>query len=59
MRRIDQVKNRKMKNVKNVEVLDKKRIRITFNNDAQIVLKAESEDYGYDSGIYIEQDTVW
>lgn len=57
-RRIDEVKNRKMKNVKLVEVVDKKRIKIVFNNNQEITLKAECEDYGYDSGIYVEQDNV-
>lgn len=56
MRRIDEVKNKKMKNVKFVEVVDKKRIRIVFTNNQEIILKAECEDYGYDTGIYIEKD---
>jgi len=58
MRRIDQIKNKKMKNVKFVQVIDKKRLKITFNSGVEIVVKAQAEDYGYDSGIYIEQDTV-
>lgn len=56
MRRIDKVKSRKMKNVKLVEVLDKKRIKITFRNNHEITLIASPEDYGYDSGIYIEKE---
>ena len=56
MRRIDDVKNRKMKNVKSVEVLDKKRVLIKFHNNHEIILKACCEDYGYDSGIYIEEE---
>ena len=58
MRRIDKVKNRKMKNVKRVEILDKKRIKISFHNNDEIVLMANVEDYGYDVGIYIEKDNV-
>lgn len=58
MRRIDEVKNKKMKNIKLIEVVDKKRIRIIFINNQEIVLKASCEDYGYDSGIYIEKDNV-
>jgi hypothetical protein len=57
LRRIDEVKNKKMKNVKQIEIIDKKRIRIIFNNNAEIVLIAEAEDYGYDSGMYIEKDS--
>lgn len=56
MRRIDEVKNKKMKNVKFVQIVDKKRLRIVFNNNQEIVVRACSEDYGYDAGIYIEQD---
>lgn len=58
MRRIDTVKNKKMKNVKHVQVLDKKRIKIVFNNGEEIVVKALGEDYGSDCGIYIEQDNI-
>lgn len=58
MRRIDEVKNRKMKNVKDVRVLDKKRIQITFINGQDIILCAKSEDYGYDSGMYFEKDNI-
>jgi hypothetical protein len=58
LRRIDEVKNKKMKNIKFVEVLDKKSVRIVFNNNDEIVLKACAEDYGYDSGMYIEQDNI-
>jgi hypothetical protein len=58
MRRIDEVTNRKLKNVKFIEVLDKKRLRIVFNNSQEIIVRASSEDYGYDEGIYIEKDNV-
>ena len=58
MRRIDEVKNRKMKNVKFVQVVDKSRLRIVFNNGQEITVKSCAEDYGYDSGIYIEKDNV-
>ncbi|MFU8688425.1 hypothetical protein ACNA6I_01205 [Rossellomorea sp. FS2] len=58
MRRIDGVSNRKMRNVEFIEVLDKKRLRIVFNNSQEIVVRASSEDYGYDEGIYIEKDNV-
>lgn len=58
MRRIDEVKNKKMKNVKYIKVVDKKRMQVVFNNGMEIILKAQSEDYGYDSGIYIEKDNV-
>lgn len=56
MRRIDQVKDKKMKNIKFAEVVDKKRIRIVFNNNQEIIIHAVVEDYGYDSGIYIEEE---
>jgi hypothetical protein len=58
MRRIDQVKSRKIKHVKHIEFLDKKRIKIVFPNDDYIVLLASSIDYGYDAVIYIEKDTI-
>lgn len=47
-----------MKNIKFAKVIDKKRIKIVFNNNQEIVIKAESEDFGYDSAMYIEQDNV-
>lgn len=56
MRRIDDAKNKKMKNVKEVVVLDKKRIQIIFHNNQSITLISRCEDYGYDSGIYIEKE---
>ncbi|MOA06867.1 hypothetical protein D3C78_1265340 [compost metagenome] len=58
LRRIDEVKTKKMKNVKLVEVLDKQRLRVTFNNGAFIVLKACVEDYGDSAGVYLEKDTI-
>ena len=58
MRRIDEVKNKKMKNIKSILILDKKRIKITFNNNQEIVLCSEVEDYGYDSAIYMEKDNI-
>ena len=58
MRRIDNVKNKKMKNIKSILILDKKRIKITFNNNQEIILRSSPEDYGYDSAIYIEQDNI-
>lgn len=58
MRRIDNVKNKKMKNIKSILILDKKRIKITFNNNQEIILCSSVEDYGYDSAIYIEQDNI-
>ena len=57
-RRIDQVKNRKARNVQYVEFIDKQRIRIVFKNNQEIVLRANPTDYGYDAVIYIEKDTV-
>lgn len=57
-RRIDEVKNKKMKNIKFAEIIDKKRIKVVFNNNQEITLKAECEDYGYDSGIYIIKDNI-
>lgn len=56
MRRIDEVKSKKMKNVKYIEIIDKKRLKIIFNNNQEIIVKAVCEDYGYDSGIYLEKD---
>ncbi|MCY8228768.1 hypothetical protein MOC30_14355 [Bacillus spizizenii] len=58
MRRVDAVKNKKMKNVKFIEVLDKKRLRVVFKNDEEIVVVAHATDYGYDSAIYVEEDNV-
>lgn len=58
MRRIDDVKNKTMKNVKFIKVLDEKRIQIVFKNNQEIILKAESDSYGYDAGIFIEKDNV-
>lgn len=58
MRRIDEVKSKKMRNVKMVEVIDKKRIKVIFNNNQEIILKAEAEEFGYDSAIYIEEDNI-
>ncbi|MFJ8247391.1 hypothetical protein [Peribacillus asahii] len=58
MRRIDMVKNMKMKNVKYITILDKKRLKIVFKNNEEIVILARGEDYGTDCGIYIEQDNI-
>lgn len=58
MRRIDMVKNKKMKNIKHAEILDKKRIKIVFQNNEEIVLSARIEGYAEDSGIYIEKDNI-
>ncbi|MED1125462.1 hypothetical protein [Bacillus atrophaeus] len=58
MRRVDAVKNKKMKNIKFIEIIDKKRLRIAFRNDEEIVVAAHATDFGYDSAIYIEEDNV-
>ncbi|MED3440287.1 hypothetical protein P4393_12550 [Bacillus subtilis] len=58
MRRVDTVKNKKMKNVKFIEVLDKKRLRVVFRSNEEIVVAAHATDYGYDSAIYIEEDSI-
>lgn len=58
MRRIDEVKNRKMKNIDEVEILDKMRMLIKFKNGQDIIITSRTEDYGYDSGIYIEKDNI-
>jgi hypothetical protein len=58
MRRIDEVKRKKMKNVRFIEIIDKKRMRIVFANDSEITLKVFTEYYGYDCGIYIEKDNI-
>ncbi len=52
------VKNKKMKNIKHAEVLDKKRIKIVFQNNEEIILEAKIEGYAEDSGIYIAKDNV-
>lgn len=56
MRRIDEVKNKKIKNVKYVKILNKNRIKIVFPNNKSIIVKGVTEDYGYDVGIYIEEE---
>jgi len=58
VRRIDQAKNKKMKGIREAEILDKKRILIKFQNGHEIILKAITEDYGYDTGIYFEIDNI-
>ena len=57
MRRIDKVKDKRIRNVKSMQILDKKRIKIEFNNGGHIILTAMTEEFGYDEGIYIEKDT--
>lgn len=56
MRRIDEVKSKKIKYPKSVEFLSKKRIKITFRNGQSIVLLARPEEWGYEGGIYIEKE---
>lgn len=56
MRRIDDVKSKKMKNIKEINILDKKRIQVIFNNNHEIVLLARAEYYGDDSGMYFEKE---
>jgi len=58
MRRIDEVKNKKMVNIKHVKVLGKNRIRITFRNEEFIELTAQPEDFVGDCGIYITVDNL-
>jgi len=58
MRRLDEVKDKRIRNVKEIKILDKKRIQIIFNNNEEIILCATSEDYGYDAGIYFEKDSI-
>lgn len=57
MRRIDEVKNKRIRNVKHVRILDSKRIEIKFHNGKTMVLMADSEDYGYGAGLYIEKES--
>ncbi len=47
-----------MKNVKEIQILDKKRLLIKFKNDDEIVLRAVTEDFGYDQSICIEKDNI-
>jgi hypothetical protein len=59
MRRIDQVKNKKIRNIKYIEILDKNSLKIVFKNISQeIILRGSPTDYGYDSVIYIEKDNI-
>lgn len=57
-RRIDEVKNRVMKNVEKVEILDKATIKIYFKNGQDIELSSHVLDWGYDSCIVISKDNV-
>lgn len=56
MRRIDEVKSKKIKNVKLVEFLSKRRIRIVFSNGQEIILLARPMEWGYEVGIFIEKE---
>lgn len=58
MRRIDEVKNKKMTNIKHVKVLGKNRIRITFRNEEFIEVTAQPEDFVGDCGMYITVDNL-
>lgn len=57
-RRIDEVKNRTMKNVEKVEILDKATIKIYFKNGQDIELSSQVLDWGYDSCIVISKDNI-
>lgn len=57
-RRIDEVKNRTMKNVDKVEILDKATLRIYFKNGQSIELSSQVLDWGYDSCIVISKDNI-
>lgn len=56
MRRIDDVKDKRIRNVRQVRVLDSKRIEMEFNDGKTMILVAESEEYGYNAGMYIEKE---
>jgi len=58
MRRIDEVRNRKMRDIQFAQILDKKRIRFVFTNGQEITVCAYPEDYGGDTAIYIEKDNI-
>ena len=58
MRRIDEVKNKKMKGVKMIKVLNEKSIQIYFNNGEDIILEAASTDYGYSAEMRIAKDNI-
>lgn len=51
MRRIDEVKSKKMRNVKTVEVVDQKRLKITFHNGDWVIIMADGE-----SSLYFEKE---
>jgi len=58
MRQINEVKNKTMKGVSKVKVLDGKSIQIYFKNGEDIILESKPLDYGYDSGIFITKDNI-
>lgn len=57
-RRIDEVKNRTMKNIEKVKILDKATIRIYFKNGQNIELSSQVLDWGDDSCIIISKDNI-
>lgn len=56
MRRIDEVTDKRIRNVRQVRVLDSRRIEIEFNDGKTMILMAEPEEYGYNAGMYIEKE---
>lgn len=56
MRRIDKVKNKKMKNIQFAQVLDHRRVKVVFNNNHYIILKACIEGYD-DTAMYIAEES--
>lgn len=58
MRQINDVKNKTMKDVLKVKILNGKSIQIFFKNGQDIILESKPLDYGYDSGIFIIKDNI-
>lgn len=54
-RKISDFKNKKIKNVKCVRVVDSKTLNIELESGYVIKLRSTPTDYGYDSYIYIEK----
>ena len=55
MRNIGDVKNKKIKNVKYVRIIDNNTIHIELQSGYVITLKSSPTDYGYSSVMYIEE----
>lgn len=54
--RIDEVKDKRIRNIDTMTIIDKQNIEIIFKNGETITLSPRVEEFGYDSSIVIKSE---